>query len=124
MTDAVEVVGVYEVPSAPDGHLVEVRSPSPPDSLDIGGFTQEEPGQPRESWQAPWIERWLDPSGEQVLTEEFDPPPAWLSESRLVFFLHYLAFDRPLLTPSGPVELPMPTAVPQRLVGVAYEPVD
>ena len=124
MADSVEVVGVYEVPDAPDAHLVEVRSATPPDALDVGEFTQEQPEQPHEDWQAPWMERWLDPSGEQVLTEEFDPPPDGLSESRLVFFLHDLSFDRPLLTPAGPVELPAPTPAPSRLAGVGYEPVD
>jgi hypothetical protein len=124
MSDEVGVVGVYELPDVPDAHLVEVRSATPPDELEIGAFTQEEPGQPREDWQAPWMERWLDPSGERLLTEEFDPPPDGLSESRLVFFLHFLSFDRPLLTPTGPVDLPNATALPERLAGVGYEPVD
>ena len=60
MADAVEVVGVYEVPDAPDAHLIELRSPTPPEDLDVGEFTQEEPGQPRENWQTPWMERWLE----------------------------------------------------------------
>jgi hypothetical protein len=124
MDGSVEVVGVYEMPNAPHAHLVEVRSPTPPEDLDLGEFTQEEPGQPRDNWQAPWMERWLDPTGELVLTEEFDPPPGGLSESRLVFFLHHLSFDWPLLTPSGSLELPAPTAAPPRLAGVGYEPVD
>jgi hypothetical protein len=124
MAEAVELVGVYEVPNAPHAHLVEVRSATPPEDLDVGEFTQEEPGQPRENWQAPWMERWLDPSGERVLTEEFDPPPDGLPQSRLVFFLHYLSFDRPLLTPAGSLELPAPTAAPSRLAVVGYEPVD
>ena len=55
MADAVEVVGVYEVPDAPDAHLIELRSPTPPEDLDVGEFTQEEPGQPRENWQTPWM---------------------------------------------------------------------
>src|SRR4051794_186668 len=104
MAEGVEVVGVYEIPGAPDAHLIEVRSAVPPEQLDLAAFTQEEPGQSREDWQAPWMERWLDPSGERVLTEEFDPPPDGLAESRLVFFLHFLSFDRPLLTPTGAVE--------------------
>jgi hypothetical protein len=33
------------------------------------------------------MERWLDPSGKDVLTEEFDPPPPGLSQSRVVFLL-------------------------------------
>jgi hypothetical protein len=43
VADVVEVVGVYEFPDAPDAHLVEIRSPTPPAQLDVGGFTQEEP---------------------------------------------------------------------------------
>jgi hypothetical protein len=41
-----------------------------------------------------------------------------------VFFLHHLSFDRPLLTPAGPVERPAPTLAPPRLAGIGYEPVD
>lgn len=124
VAELVEVVGVYAVPGAPDAHLVEVRAPTPPEELDVGAFTQEVPDEPRENWQAPWMERWLDASGEELLTEEFDPPPEGLSESRLVFFLHLLSFDRPLLTPAGPVQLPSPADLPERLSAVRYEPVD
>jgi hypothetical protein len=60
--------------------LSKFVSATPPDELDVGGFTQEEPG--------------------------------------------FLAFDRPLLTPAGQVELPKPTPAPIRLAGLAYEPVD
>jgi len=70
------------------------------------------------------MERWLDPSGKEVLTEELDPPPPRLSESRVVFFLHFLSFGRPLLTPAGPVDLPGPALPPARLAGITYEPVD
>lgn len=124
MAESIEVVGVYETPDASDAYLVEVRSPSAPEDLDLGEFTQEEPGEARENWQAPWMERWLDSSGERVLTEEFEPPPDGLPDSRVVFFLHSLSFDRPLLTPAGPVELPAPTRAPARLADITYEPVD
>jgi hypothetical protein len=70
------------------------------------------------------MERWLDPSGGDLLTEEFDPPPDGLAESRLVFFLHFMTFDRPLLTPAGPLELPTPSALPERFAAIRYEPVD
>jgi hypothetical protein len=124
MADAVEIVGIYEVADAADAHLLEVRSVTPPNELHLDALTQEDPGHPRENWQAPWMERWLDPSGEQVLTEAFDPPPEGLCESRLVFFLHFLSFDRPLLTPAGPVELPALIPLPPRLASIEYEPVD
>jgi hypothetical protein len=70
------------------------------------------------------MERWLDASGQRVLTEEFDPPPHGLSESRVAFFLHVVSFDRPLLTPMGPLELPASVALLSRLSDVTYEPVD
>ena len=123
LTGEVEVVGVYEVSDAADAHLIEVRSSMPPEELDIGGFTQEEPGRPRADWQVPWMEHWLDPSGTQVLTDGFDPPPDGLSTSRLAFFMHFLGLDRPLLTPAGPLELPSPVPLPERLASVRYEPV-
>ena len=124
MPSPIEVVGVYDVPDAPDALLIEVASQDAPDELDVGEFTQEEPGQPRENWQAPWMEQWLDVSGDNIASEPFEPPPDDLASSRLVFFLHYVALDRPLLTPAGPVPLPAKTDLPQRLAGVEYEPVD
>jgi hypothetical protein len=120
----VEVVGVYEVPGAADAHLVVVSTGVAPPELDIGAFTQEQPGEPRENWQAPWLERYLDPDGARVLTEAFDPPPEGLTSTRVVFFMHFLDLDRPLLTPEGPVDLPAPTELPDRLAAVEYEPVD
>ncbi|HSV40616.1 MAG TPA: hypothetical protein VLI04_17770 [Nocardioidaceae bacterium] len=122
--DVVEVIGVHRVPDVPDAYLLEIRSARPPDELHLEAFTQEYPEQPRETWQAPWMERWLDPSGERVLTDEFAAPPAGLTESRLVFFLHFPSFDRPLLTPMGPAPLPVPTDIPDRLSAVHYRPVD
>ena len=115
---------MYEVPAAPDAHLIELHVAIPPEQLDVGAFTQEAPGEPRDNWQVPWMERWLDAAGERLLTEAFDPPPDGLSESRLVFFLHFLSFDRPLLTQAGPVELTPPAPLPDRLAAADYEPVD
>jgi hypothetical protein len=121
---SVVVVGVYEVAGGADAHLLELVAEVPPDEFDLGAVTQEEPGQPQENWQAPWLERYLDPSGERVLTEPFDEPPAGLATTRVVFFLHLLSFERPLLTPGGPVELVPARPVPDRLASVEYEPVD
>lgn len=118
------MIGLYRVLDAADTYLFEVRSSRPPRELHLEAFTQEDPGQPREAWQAPWMERWLDPTGERILTEEFAPPPRGLTESRLVFYLHFVSLDRPLLTPIGSATLPTPTEVPDRLFAVRYRPVD
>ena len=82
-----------------DALLIEVAAGGAPSELDLGGFTQEEPGRPRDDWQVPWMEQWLDESG-------------------------YVAPNRPLITPAGPIELPQPAPLPARLAGVQYEPVD
>jgi hypothetical protein len=124
MPSAVEVIGVYEVPSARDALLIEIAAAAPPADLDVGAFTQEEPGQPRDNWQAPWMEQWLDESGESIVSEPFDAPPDDIATSRLVFFLHYVALDRPLITPTGEVPLRDPVALPPRLSAVEYGPVD
>jgi hypothetical protein len=124
MPTDVEVIGTYEVPTAENALLIEVAAAVAPSELDVGAFTQEEPGQPRENWQAPWMEQWLDESGENILTEPFDAPPENLTTSRLVFFLHYVALDRPLVTPAGEVPLPAPLQLPSRLQAVEYDPVD
>ena len=87
MAAAIEVVGVYEVPDAPGALLIEVATDDPPDALDLGEFTQEEPEQPRENWPSPWMEQWLDEAGESIVSEPFDPPPGSLASIRLVFFL-------------------------------------
>ena len=123
MPAGVEIVGVYEVPSAPEALLIEVAASVPPDELDVGGVTQEEPGRPRDNWQAPWMEQWLDESGANIVSEPFDAPDN-MATSRLVFFLHYVALDRPLVTPTGDVPLPSPVALPSRLAAVEYDPVD
>ena len=70
------------------------------------------------------MEQWLDESGENIVSEPFDPPPDNLASSRLVFFLHHVALERPLLTHAGPVALPAKADLPPRLAGVEYEPVD
>jgi hypothetical protein len=124
MPSKVEVIGTYEAPNAPDALLIEIAAAVPPNELDMGAFTQEAPGQPRDNWQAPWMEQWLDDSGENIVTEPFGAPPADMATSRVVFFLHYVALDGPLITPAGEVPLPPPTAVPPRLEAVEYEPVD
>ena len=47
-----------------------------------------------------------------------------LDRSRVVFFLHYLVPDRPLLTPGGERPLPPVSQLPDCLSRVEYEPVD
>lgn len=122
MPGSFDVVGVYEAPDAPEGtYLIELRGPVPARDLDLGAVTQEAPGEARDNWQAAWLERWLDPESGELVSEPFDDPPEELAQSRLVFFLHLLSWERPLLTPDGFADLPAASERPERLQAVAYE---
>lgn len=125
MSASVNVVGVYGVPEEPDVYLVEVVVDRRPSEVDVGAFTQEEPGSPREDWQVPWMEHYPNADGTELAAEVFEVPDDDAAPTRLAFFLRFLAFDRPLITPFGELELPAPQPMPGRLVGkVEFEPVD
>jgi hypothetical protein len=111
----VEIVGVYMVPDAPEPcHLVEVIV-TDADPFEVGDFTQEMPGEPRENWQVPWDERFLTTSGDAEAVAE---PQGTV---RLAFFLHYLDPARPLMTPFGDGSMPAPIDTPTRLDWLQYE---
>jgi hypothetical protein len=118
----VSVVGVYPVESC---HLVEVLIRHHTGILDIGGFTQEVPGQPRGNWQAPWDERVLDSDGTKDIAGRF--PRNIVADGtplRVAFFLHFVDFKTPLITPAGAVDLPDPEPRPQRLAFLDYDAPD
>lgn len=52
-------------------HLVEASIDGYVGELDVGEFTQDVPGQPRENWQVPWDERVLDPEGKRQMSEQY-----------------------------------------------------
>ena len=123
-TSMVEVVGVYPVTAEEPCHLIELRIPGVSDVFNFGSFTQETPGQPRSHWQVPWMERILSADGTKILADDSGikrKPDLFRGDVRCVFFFHYLDTDRPLLTPFGKVDLPQPTAKPERLSDINYE---
>jgi hypothetical protein len=119
----VRVLGVYRVEDAPEPcHLIEMLIYA--DGFSMSDITQELPDAPRAEWQAPWDERVLNDSGDQVVAHAWDlPEPGYIEadKTRLTFFFHYLDLARPLSTPWGALELPAPTAKPDRLASVEYE---
>jgi hypothetical protein len=121
---AVEVVGVYPVPEAPEPcDLVEVVVRDS-QGFDPAQFVQPDPAQPEHNWQVAYDERALSASGDTPITESFelaDRPELLEGTVRLVFFMHYLDPALPLRTPFGEVELPAPTERPERLAAVQYE---
>jgi hypothetical protein len=91
-------------------YLVEVLIERFDSNFDSGTITQELPGAPRDNWQVPYDERFLDADG---ISERSSP--SGFSAMRLAFFMHDLDVSRPLETPYGSVALPIPTAMPGRL---------
>ena len=116
----VEILGVYPVDAPEPCHLIEVMVLDHQGPIDIGKFTQQIPGRPQENWQAPWDERVLDASGELVLLDPFPSNINAEGAVRLVFFFHYLSFDRPLITPAGNITVPEPRNRPTRLAVIEY----
>lgn len=102
----IEVVGVYPVDALEPCHLLEIIVRGVEGEIDFSKFTQECPGEPRSNWQVPWDEQILSHSSGEV---------------RAVFFLHYLDFEQPLLTPYGPVRLPPPSLKPSLLRNIEYD---
>jgi len=127
---SVSVIGVYKVPDHEDVALVEVAVDKPPSAVDVGEFTQQDPGVDRANWQVPYDERYLNGDGTREIGERWaigwDPQPGVVepATTRMVFFFHFLDPSRPMTGPDGDVRLPAPTAIPPRLAFVEYEPPD
>jgi hypothetical protein len=100
---ALTILGVHPVAGHRQLFLLEAElDPAAPFSWDE--VTQETAGQPRENWQVPYDEQPLD------------------GDRKWAFFFHFLDLEQPLLTPAGPVPLPAPTPLPDRLRAIEYEP--
>ncbi|MBS1507417.1 MAG: hypothetical protein JSS79_12290 [Bacteroidetes bacterium] len=124
MTPTIKVIGIYRVENFEDVHLVEINANVPPSKLEVGEITQEVDGHLSSSWQSPWEEKYLDESGQKVIGD-FSSVPLNCSTTRLLFYFHYLNFDKTLKTQFGEIKLSQPTALPDRLNGlVNYEQPD
>ncbi|MGL6195916.1 MAG: hypothetical protein ACRC2T_13965 [Thermoguttaceae bacterium] len=134
---AVELIGVYLLepdviedygeplcnPENPENALLlEMIVPYPIKECDIAAFTQPLDS-PRDYWQVPYLEVFLNANGEAKLA---DPEiQEWHGSTiRIVFFMHCLDLSRPLQTPFGDVPLMTPTKFPPRLKGLIkyFEP--
>jgi len=84
-------------------------------------YTANDFGQPS-SDQAPYMESYLSPEGDSLISQYDRPPGDFL---RVVFFLHDFDSARPLKTSYGEVNVLTPTAMPERLSRIIrYEPVN
>ena len=116
--------GIYTVEGKPDVHLIELSIDHPPEAVDMAKITQEVEGVTNGSWQSPWDEKYLDERGEAVIGDWIELPTGQ-TQTRLLFFFHFLNFDKPLLTPFGELRLTSPSTMPARLKDlIVYEEPD
>jgi hypothetical protein len=120
MLDKVIIIGIYPVRENKDAHLIEVLVNARSSDFDVGKFTQENPSLPQDSWQVAWNEHYLNERGDTVIGDYFEKPSDDIESTRLVFYLFGVDFERPLLTPFGPVRLPEPTPMPKRLEKIVH----
>ena len=119
--DQLQVIGVHPVEEAPDPcYLVELRVGPELPPLDLTAVTQPDSGLPGSGWQAPVDPHLLDADGNSGQPLEEDAARPVPTPARLAFFFHFLQLDRPLLTPLGPLQLPVPTPRPARLAFLRY----
>jgi hypothetical protein len=90
--------------------LIEIKLDRKDKRFDLCKFMQEEPGISRDNWQVAYDEHFLDTDGTRIIEE-----PRIGESLRVAFYLHFTKFDQPLITPYGPIALPKPTEIPERL---------
>ena len=105
--------------------LVEVLVSNADADFDVGEFTQEDPKQPRDNWQAPWAEAFLSTDGERLLVERGESLPSDQDSFRVAFYMHYWKPGEPLVTSYGRLSTSSLSPMPERLTRlVPYELVD
>ena len=123
MEPTIEIIGVYPLRTRQPVYLIEILVRNAQGVFDVGKFTQAVPDKPASSWQAPYDEKLLDPTGERVIADGFQAthtPDLWTGDMRMTFFFHFLDLSQPLRTPFGELALPATSKKPRRLAEVKY----
>ena len=114
-TAEVNVIGVYSLPETNTMHLIELQISIPPRNIDVSSFQQKDEDLPKSDWQTAFNEQYLDESGVSVIGGFEDAMNIDDNKTRLVFFLYYVDFSKPLLSQFGSIILPSPAPIPERL---------
>ena len=118
------IIGVYSIPETDDVKLIEIVIDRSPSSVEVDKFTQLDKSIPKSSWQTAYDEHYLNENGTEVIGR-FGEFPTDILFTRLAFFLHFVDFDKPLLSQFGELWLPLESPIPDRLKKIIkYEPVD
>jgi len=122
-----KIIGIYPITADEPVHLVELMITDSIGIFDIGEFTQEIINEPKENWQAPYMEYILNNEGDSILADDLEAPhrpELWKGNFRIVFFFHYLDINRHLKSPFGDLKLPNESKLPKRLNIIEYDPPD
>jgi hypothetical protein len=118
MKTETNVIGVYTVEGQTNVHLIELDIKAKHTDIDIGEFTQRQRGVDQLDWQAPWDEKYLNREGTEITGDWLEVPKDKTENTRIVFFLHFIDFDKPLTTPFGEIDLKIPEPMPNRLSSI------
>lgn len=104
--------------------LIETLIKFPDDRFSVSHFTQKHDFLPKSSWQAAYLEKFLDADGVQLLECDLLEIPK-RDVFRCAFYLHGYHADRPLITSYGERFCPAIEDIPDRLRNlVPFEPTD
>lgn len=119
-----ELIGIYTIPNHNDVKLIELVIDENIADFDPRQITQEQKGQDKLDWQTAYDEKYLNDEGNKIIGDDFDKPNG-LTRFRLVFFFHYLDFNKPLICQYGLINIKQATDLPDRLSKIIeYEPID
>lgn len=114
----VEIIGAYYVDGHPDLSLLELIVHKPFNQINIIEFTQEIERQHFDNWQVPFNEKYLDLQGENIIGDDLVTPTELSRSCRLTFFIYFMDYDKPMITPFGKINLPAKTVAPERITRI------
>jgi hypothetical protein len=103
--------------------LMDMSISGADERFELGEFTQEMSGAPREAWQVPYDEALLSGDGNAVLVRKIGCATK-IGEGRIAFFFHYYDPEQPMRWTYGRFSCPTPQAAVQSLLSlIPYEPI-
>jgi len=120
----VSLIGVYTFEKYSDVNIIELFFNNAPEYVALDEITQPKLNMDRLDWQAPYLECYLNESGDFAVINYTDLPKK-SSTTRVAFFFHDLNFDEILITSHGTINLTQAIPVPDRLRKIMpYESTD
>ncbi|MBQ9534632.1 MAG: hypothetical protein IJU78_02145 [Clostridia bacterium] len=96
-------------------YLIEMLLDISASEIDWDDICVPQPALPRDDWQVPYMEQYLDESGTERLCDIYDVPDGSVKPCRVAFFIFKEGEAGTLSTPYGDFELRGGADVPERL---------